>query len=220
MESKSYRIGLILIVLSFIACIISYYLVYFAIPFFLIGSTIVFFSKTDLKRKILTVFLPILLWIPSSIIFLYIYGYSTPETYLIPKSVKNGFRVIYEEKCGIEPKMENRRRVIVIPENGIAILNFKNQSGWNNHEYFSVDLKGNRIKIGDVGFANSEESIVKSVSSGIMSGTSLDGSLDIHYSDFIIKKNKNDSEWMSNSHQESKIDSSTRVLVEKCRTNK
>lgn len=53
-----------------------------------------------------------------------------------------------------------------------------------------------------------------------MSGTSPDKSLDIHYSDFIIKKNKNDSDWMNDFHQDKKIDSLTRALVEKCRTNK
>lgn len=164
MENRTYLTGFILIGLSFLACVISYYFVYFAIPFFLIGSTIVLFSKTTLKKKLLTIFLPIFLWIPSSFIFLYIYGYSTPETYLIPISLKNGFRVIYDEKCGIEPKMKEGRQVIEIPENGIAILNSKNQSGWNNHNYYNVDLKGNKVKIGNVGFANSEESLVKSVS--------------------------------------------------------
>jgi energy-coupling factor transporter transmembrane protein EcfT len=225
MENKNYRIGLFLIILSFLACVISYYFVVIGLPVFLIGAAFVFFSKNTLKRKLLTIFLPILLLIPTSIIFLYLYGLKTAETYLIPASVKRGFRVIYDEKCGIEPLSENGRRILMIPENGILIIKTKHESGWMNHEYYFVDLGGNKIKVGEIGkgllgSSKNDSSLVESFGTGKMSGVFSNKPYNIHYSDFIIKKHKNDSIFTSGFYEDGKIDSLTRVLVEKCRTNK
>jgi energy-coupling factor transporter transmembrane protein EcfT len=222
MKNKTYLTGFILIILSFLACVISYYLIIVGLPVFLVGATIVFISKTNLKRKFLTVLLPILLWIPTSFIFLYFYGLSTAETYLIPVSVKKEFRVVYSEKCGIEPKYEKGRRLMMIPENGILIIKSKGESGWINHEYYVVDLDGNKRKIGDIGSGllgsnKNDSSLVKLTGSGIMSGVYSNKPYNIHYSDFIIKKNINDSDFMGDFNSDRKLDSLTRILVERCR---
>jgi hypothetical protein len=222
MKDKIYLTGFVLIVISFLACVISYYLVIFAFPFFLIGALFVFFSRTTIKRKLLTIFLPILLWIPTSISFLFLYGLTTAETYLIPVSVKKGFRVVYGEKCGIEPKYEKGRRLMIIPENGILIIKSKGESGWINHEYYVVDLDGNKRKVGDVGLGllgsnKNDSSLVKSFGTGVMSGVYSNKPYNIHYSDFIIKNNINDSDFMGDFISDRTIDSLTRILVERCR---
>ena len=121
MKNKTYKIGLVLIILSFIACIISFYFIIFGLPIFLIGMTVVLFSKTQFKTKLITTILPIILWLPATYIFLYFYGLTTPETFLIPSTLEKRFRVIYDEKCGVEPKYENGRRIIVIPYNGVLM---------------------------------------------------------------------------------------------------
>jgi hypothetical protein len=74
MKDKIYLTGLIMISLSFIASVISFYLIVFTAPVFVVGSVIVLFSKESIRTKLLTILLPLLLWIPSTILFLYVYG--------------------------------------------------------------------------------------------------------------------------------------------------
>jgi len=218
LKNKIYITGLILIILSFIACTISFYLVIFGLPVFLIGATLVLISKTKIKIKLFTTILPIVLWLPATYIFLYFYGLTTPKTYLIPSTLEKRFRVIYNEKCGIEPKEKNGRHIIEIPRNGILIIKSKFESGWINHEYFLVDSIGNEIKVGNENFIQEKTTYNPNVSltgSGVMSGSSLDKSSDIHYSDFII--NKDTTNERDNFKESERFDSLTRVLVEKCR---
>lgn len=186
---------------------------------FLIGATLVFISKTKIKTKLITTITPVVLWLPATYIFLYFYGLTTPETYLIPSTLEKRFRVIYNEKCGIKPKYKNGRRIIEIPSNGILIIKSKSESGWIDHEYFLIDSIGNKTKVGNENFIQDKTTYKPNVSltgSGVMSGSSLDKSSDIHYSDFIITK---DTTTERDDFKESeKFDSLTRALVEKCRT--
>jgi hypothetical protein len=187
---------------------------------FLIGATIVLISKTKIKTKLITIILPLVLWLPATYVFLYFYGLTTPETYLISSTIEKRFRVIYNEKCGIEPKKENGRRIIEIPDNGILIIKSKFESGWINHEYFLIDSTGNKIKVGNENFIQDKTTYQTNVSltgSGVMSGGSLDKSSDIHYSDFII--NKDTTTERDDFKESERFDSLTRALVEKCRTH-
>ena len=181
--------------------------------------TVVLFSKTQFKTKLITTILPIILWLPATYIFLYFYGLTTPETFLIPSTLEKRFRVIYDEKCGVEPKYENGRRIIVIPYNGVLIIKSKLESGWINHEYYFVDIEGNKIKVNSENFSPDKKVNTPSISlsgTGVMSGNTLDKSSDIHHTDFII--NKKDSMTTNNDFKETeKFESLTRALVEKCR---
>ena len=88
------------------------------------------------------------------------------ETYLIPSDFtgrvqiifnQNGIPVKYQNeygrdttytpKVGAPIKYENGRRLYEIPENGILLTQFKDNYGFINRTYFSVDKKGNRLPL-------------------------------------------------------------------------
>ena len=93
------------------------------------------------------------------------------------------------------------------------------ESGWINHEYYFVDIEGNKIKVNSENFSPDKKVNTPSISlsgTGVMSGNTLDKSSDIHHTDFII--NKKDSMTTNNDFKETeKFESLTRALVEKCR---
>lgn len=85
-----------MIIISFIACVISFYLLVFGIPTFMVGALLFFLSKQTIKVKLITTLTLILLYIPLTFLFLYVYNYSTPKTILIPKDFEGNLRVVYE----------------------------------------------------------------------------------------------------------------------------
>nr|WP_288836392.1 hypothetical protein [uncultured Flavobacterium sp.] len=204
--------------MGFIICTISFYFIVFGLPVFLIGAVLVFNSRARTRTKIITTILPILLWLPATFAFLYFYGRKTPETYLIPVSVDRYFRVVYNEKCGIEPKYERGRRIFEIPKSGILIVKSKFESGWLNHEYYLVDDKGNRLRVDGSNFDYKKPEKIPSVSfrgTGLMSLDTYGQSLNVRYSDFFINS---DSSLISTDYKEMEsFDSLTIFLIESCR---
>ena len=146
LRDKAYLVGLILIAISFIACVISFWLLYYGIFIFAIGAILVALSKKSNKTKLLTTILPILVYVPMTYIFLLGYNYTTPKTFLIPADYEGTLRIVYEEKCGTKLKKENSRQLFEFPNNGILILS-EDFDGGINHYYYLVDKDGNRKKI-------------------------------------------------------------------------
>ena len=146
MKEKVFYIGLTLIIISFIACVISFYLLVFGIPTFLVGATLVLFSKQTIQKKLLATLLPIVLYFPLIFLFLFIYNYSTPKTILIPKNFDGKLRVVYEEKCGSNYDKTDGVKTLTFPENGILILN-EDFDRHVNYNYYLVDELDNRTEI-------------------------------------------------------------------------
>jgi energy-coupling factor transporter transmembrane protein EcfT len=223
LKDIKYNIGLTLAILAFIACSISYYLIIFGLPVFLVGAILIFISKKSTATKLLSTILPIVLWLPTTFVFLYFYGKTTPETYLIPKDFNGKFRVIYGEQCGIEPKEENGRRVLEIPDNGILIIKPEFEAGTVDHEYYSVDKNGHRVKLTMLyDFIDSKgKSGVYLSSTGSIGGPMPDGGsssespLAIEFGDFYVlngdKTQKEDNRF------ETRFDSLTTANVDLCR---
>jgi hypothetical protein len=149
------------------------------------------------------------------------------ETYLIPNDFEGEFRVIYGEKCGINPPYENGRRLLQIPENGILIIQPKCEDGIIDHEYYLIDKNGNRKKIKmlwDYKHGTTEAPGVLLDCSGTMGGAMPDGSfssespLAIHFTDFTVF---NKDPMAIDNGEEFKLrqqfDSLTNAFVNKCR---
>lgn len=64
MNRITFYIGLVLIAISFIGCVLSYYLLVFGIPTFIIGAILVLISKQPIQTKLLTTLIPIVLYFP------------------------------------------------------------------------------------------------------------------------------------------------------------
>jgi len=71
----------------------------------------------------------------------------TPEIFLIPSGYCGTVKVVFEEPCGQKETLEDKKRIYIIPENGILISQFKQEFGILNQEYYYVDAKGERTLI-------------------------------------------------------------------------
>lgn len=141
-----FNIGLSLIIISFIACVISFYLVVFLGFVFILGCLFILISETKTKFKILSIVTPIVLYLPFTILFLWAYNYTRPKIFLIPKNYTGKLRIVYEEKCGQKLKIVDGKEVFEFPKNGILIFSDK-FNGSINHKYYYVDGKGIKIEI-------------------------------------------------------------------------
>ncbi|MBK9489571.1 MAG: hypothetical protein IPO07_12855 [Haliscomenobacter sp.] len=128
------------------ASVISFWLLIFGVPVFIIGTILVLLSKKPTKTKLLTTLLPVIAYLPLTYLFLLAYNHTSPKTFLIPAEYQGTIRIVYEEKCGIKMQEENGRQILQFPETGILILNEKFNGGINN-EYYLIDKSGNRTKV-------------------------------------------------------------------------
>jgi hypothetical protein len=69
------------------------------------------------------------------------------ETYLIPKDFRGKFVIFFEESCATDVKYENRRRIYMIPDDGVLITKFKREAGYIDDEFYLVDNQGNKIPL-------------------------------------------------------------------------
>jgi hypothetical protein len=149
------------------------------------------------------------------------------ETYLIPDNFEGQFRIIYGEKCGINPAYENGRRVLQVPDNGVLIIQPKFESGTIDYEYYLVDKNGKRQKINMLWEYN--QRTIKSPGvllggSGSIGGAMPDGGsssespLAIHFTDFTVynKDTTTRDERVEYKFQQ-RFDSLTNALVNECR---
>ena len=222
MREKAFYIGLTLIIISFIACVISFYLLVFGIPTFLVGAILVLLSKQTIQKKLLTTLLPIVLYFPFTFLFLFIYNYSTSKTILIPKYFEGNLRVVYEEKCGLNYVKTEGVKTLTFPENGILILS-EDFDRNVNYNYYLVDELGNRTKIPQI--LDFSDQVQKrpcvlvggsgTIGQTIEANTTNREEKGITYTDFYVY-NKNTFD-KSDFKSEQKFDSLTTVIVNKCR---
>ena len=199
----------------------SYYLLVFGIPIFIIGAILVLISKQPIQTKLLTTLIPIVLYFPFTFLFLYFYNYSTAITILLPENFEGKLRIIYDENCGSNFEKIDGVKTLIFPENGILVLNeeFNRQV---NYHYYLVDDQGNKNEILEI--LEFKDRIKKRPSvlaggSGTMyqeiDAKPTDKINGINFSDFYIY-NK-DSLDRNDYKSQQKFDSLTRIIVKQCR---
>jgi len=221
-KEKSFYTGLTLIIISFIACVISFYLLVFGIPTFLIGAILIFLSKRKIQAKLITTLMPFLLYIPLSYLFLYGYNYSTPKIMLIPNNFEGNLRVVYEENGGDKYEKTNDVKTLIFPENGILILN-EQFDRHINYKYYFVDDLGRRTEIQqslNFNRKNQKRPYVFVSGSGVIGQTIEANSTNkqekgITYSDFYVYNKESVGR---NDHKtQEEFDSLTTAIVKQCR---
>lgn len=196
LRRRLFWIGFGVILFCFLACVISFYLVYFAWPVYAVASILVLLSDRSLLSKFVAVVLPIVFWWPATSGFILLYGWakSTPEAFLIPEHGSNTFRIVHDEACGTALMKENGRTTYIIPENGILITAGSGGSGIVDHKYFLVDSVGRRTEVSGTSIGQSPKTYPTVVSTGIgvMSPDTIffnsedPRETDIHFSDFWV----------------------------------
>jgi hypothetical protein len=214
----------------------------FSIPVFYLWIIGMFFQLVFIDRFIqaertkttISSVLKVILGFPTILILLAIsiYGLSffgsylsrpEPETFLIPTNFEGSFKVIYGEECGIMPPIENGRRILRIPANGILIVQPEFESGIIDHKYYFIDNDGKRTKIEQYeNYSDGTKNIpgVRLGGSGSIGGampnggSSSESPLAIHFTDFQVYQDTID---RYDFKEERKFDSLTTALVEECR---
>ena len=212
---------MILIGISFVACVVSFYLFIYGVPVYVLGALLVFLSRTKVKAKLFSTLIPLVLYLPGTYVFLLIYNYTPPKTFLIPSDYSGPLRIVYEEKCGEKPEKSDGRQVLKFPKTGVLILNVDFDGGVNN-KYYLVDSKGNKNEVPQtLSYKDSVRNTpaVLVAGSGTMGAASYANSQthegDIKYSDFYVFNG--DTTDRENYHWSKQFDSLTTALVNSCR---
>lgn len=226
MRAKAFYTGLTLIIISFIACVINFYLLVYGIPAFLLGTILVLLSKQTIQTKLLTTLIPLALYVPCTFLFLYIYNYSTPKTILIPKNFEGNLRVVYEENCGRNYDETDGIKTLTFPDNGILVLN-EDFERHVNYNYYLVDESGNRTEIPQI--FDFKDKIQKrpcvlvggsgTIGQPIEANSANQEGKGITFSDFYVYKKDTLDRNDYKSHQQ-RIDSLTTIVVNQCRKQK
>ncbi len=173
----------------------------------------------------LTTLILLILYVPSTFLFLYAYNYSTPKTILIPKNFEGNLRVVYEENCGSNFDKTDGVKTLTFPENGILILK-EDFDRHVNYNYYFVDKLGNRTEIQQIlAFSDKVQKrpCVLVGGSGTIGQTIEANSTNqeekaITYSDFYVY-NKDTVDKNDYKNQQ-KFDSLTTAIVNQCRQQK
>jgi hypothetical protein len=193
-------------------------------------------KKRSLLQVIFTLLsLPVILIASVYLLFSFSYLYEeatkpAKELYLIPSTFEGPFRVVYGEPCGVDPVIENGRRVLVIPDNGLLIIQPKFKAGIIDNEYYLIDKSGNRKKLNEL--YDYKDRLTRSP--GVLLGGSgsfgrdmPDGSSSsesptaVHYTDFtLFNKDTATISDRQYSLAQRKFDSLTTALVTDCRKTK
>lgn len=174
--------------------------------------------------KFLTTLIPLVLYIPSTFLFLYAYNYSTPKTILIPKNFEGNLRVVYQENCGRNYDKTDGIKTLTFPDNGILVLN-EDFDSHINYNYYLVDELGNRTKISQILDFNDRIKKLPCVLVGgsgtffqsIEANSKNNQEKEIVFSDFYLYNTSIDDRNDFNNRQ--KLDSLTTVIVNQCRKN-
>lgn len=141
-----YIIGLTLIIVGFLVCLLPYCVI-FGGPVFLIGVLLLWFSRKTVRHKLLWTFIPLIVWYPAMGLFVYFgSNHVTPATYLIPRDFRGKIQIIYGEPCGQRLQMVDNRKIFIIPDNGVLIVQDELETGFINNEYYFVDKGGNKLQ--------------------------------------------------------------------------
>lgn len=225
MRNQLFKPGLVCIIIGFVGLVITPYFLLLGVPVFIIGVVLVIFSRKPLKAKLYVTIGPILLYAPLTIIFqfaainlsnLYTKLFlMTEQTFLIPENFEGEFRIVYNEKCGIEPKIENSHRLIEIPSNGVLILKTK-YSYHDQNEYYLVDIAGHRTKINQTDYGKISKGQIPVVMPLTGEGTAnMNDKTEYVFSDFYLC-NK-DTAYPNLGAFNEKFDELTDSLVKTCR---
>ena len=146
MKRKLFITGATLTIIgATISTFATYFLYFYLIPFwiFVLGLSLIWFSDKKIKTKVIWTLTPIAVFASYQILE-YQLNKVPPETFLIPKDYRGKIHVHFNKACGQKVKMENGRRIYIIPENGILLSQFNDKQGYIDQKYYQVDTEGNR----------------------------------------------------------------------------
>lgn len=148
------RIGILLIAVGFwLSVLFSWSYILFGAPIYLVGVIVFWFSKSTNKSKIAWTIVPLILWYPLMVFWLYTYNSigkikAQKRDYYVSEEFK-GRLMIVESKCGNDPIVKNDRLQFEIPENGVYFFNGELKNGHINRRVFLKQSNGKTVQLKD-----------------------------------------------------------------------
>jgi len=156
-----------------------------------------------------------------------------PNTFLIPSVCEGTLRIVFDEKCGTEPEVENGRRILKFKKDGFLVLKTDiddilttELSKGQNNDFYLVDSKGNKTRLTQIPDFKDRGDITPAivvggigVSSSVVNTTNSQTTLvsgGATYMNFNLY-NKNTTE-IKDSFSSKKLDSLTNAAVSACRS--
>ena len=224
------KIGIVIIILSFIISLNPYWLT-FGVPLFFIGIIILLLSQKSIKLKLIWILTPIFLWYPFMNLFFYLMGTIGTATaqkldLIFPENFKGKAIVISEMPCGEEIEIINNREQLRIPESGILLYKGNLKSGYINNRYFKIDKNGKKTEIPTranyMYFEGSENRPDESIEGIWFSGGGTkynpnpNGGINYSYKEFLISSKDSLEKW-NDFKSSRKLERITDSIVEKCK---
>lgn len=122
-------------------CFLTFWLMYFAIAFFIIGTILILLSRKKWYLKLLS--LSPMFFVSGMIINVLYF-----EKYIIPNDFSGVVYIITDPKSGKKKEYDFFSRVYRIPKSGVLFTKFDQNSGINNRSFYQVDKEGNLKKLG------------------------------------------------------------------------
>lgn len=139
-------IGLIIQLLGFF-CFLTFWLIYLAIAFFIVGLIFIISSRKKWYLQIISI-LPMLIAIGI------IVNAVTFEKYIIPKNFKGSVYVITDKEVGEKREYNLFTRVFIIPETGVLFTKFNQTQAFNYRKFYQEDETGNLNELGTLDYRN------------------------------------------------------------------
>lgn len=228
------KIGVGIIVLTFFLSALSPYFLIFTIPIFLIGTTLLWFSKKKTVAKILWTIIPLLLWYPAFFAFVFLSGTVGKATaqkfdFIFQKGFKGNVIVVGDISCGQPIILKNDREQLFIPNNGILLYQGKVETGYVNHRYYYQISDDSLLPLPERAnymYFDSEKNhppknIVGVWLGGTMTRTSYEPKPTIEYSSMTLSVDSKDSIGLRYDFQaEKKFENLTDSLIRDCYSKK
>ena len=228
------KIGIGIIVLTFILSAMSPYVLMFTLPIFVIGVVMVWFSKRKTISKILWTILPLLLWYPAFSTFIFLSGTIGTATaqkfdFIFPNGFKGNVILVGNIPCGQAVKVKNGREQLYVPANGILLYQGEVETGYVNHRYFyqiSIDSFLPLPERANYMYFDSEKNqppadVVGVWLGGTASKTSYEPEPTIEYSSLTLSVDSKDSIGLRYDFQaEKRFENLTDSLIRTCKMKK
>jgi hypothetical protein len=122
-------------------CFLTFWLMYYAISFFVVGTILICLSRSRWYIIIGSI-LPMLFAMGMIVNATYF------EKYIVPANFKGVVYVITDKKRGLNREYKFFTRIYRIPQSGILLTKFNQISGFNNRTFFQQTKSGELKKLG------------------------------------------------------------------------
>lgn len=143
--------GKIVVVLAFVVSLNPYWLI-FAVPIFFVGAIFVWVSKAKLMVKILWTILPVSLWYPALLLFMYLLGVVGTATaqkldFIFEDNFEGQVMVVENMTCGQPVNVVNGREQLFVPRYGVLLYQGEIKTGYSNHKYYKITVNKQKIEL-------------------------------------------------------------------------